>query len=72
MIRLCFYDRLIAYDHRKKSFQLIALELDNDTETPQQKLSFLENLLDKARMCECLTRRLPISKTPTLHKFGQI
>ena len=49
LIRLCFYDRLIAYDHSKKSFQLIILELNNDTETPQQKLSFLEALLDKAR-----------------------
>jgi para-aminobenzoate synthetase component 1 len=49
LIRLCFYDRLIAYDHNKKSFQLLILELDNDTETPQQKLSFLEALLDKAR-----------------------
>jgi para-aminobenzoate synthetase component 1 len=49
LIRLCFYDRLIAYDHNKKTFQLIILELDNDTETPQQKLSFLEALLDKAR-----------------------
>ena len=49
LIRLLFYDRLIAYDHNKKSFRLIALELDNDTETPQQKLSFLETLLDKAR-----------------------
>ena len=49
LIRLCFYDRLIAYDHKKKSFQLITLELDNDTETPKQKLSFLEALLDKAR-----------------------
>ncbi|MGA2070251.1 MAG: anthranilate synthase component I family protein [Sedimentisphaerales bacterium] len=49
LIRLLFYDRLIAYDHIKKSFQLITLQLDNDTETPQQKLSFLETLLDKAR-----------------------
>jgi para-aminobenzoate synthetase component 1 len=49
LIRLLFYDRLIAYDHNKKSFQLITLQLDNDTETPQQKLSFLETLLDKAR-----------------------
>ena len=47
LIRLLFYDRLIAYDHKKKSFQLITLELDNDAETPQQKLSFLEALLDK-------------------------
>jgi len=49
LIRLLFYDRLIAYDHKRKSFQLITLQLDNDTETPQQKLSFLETLLDKAR-----------------------
>jgi len=49
LIRLCFYDRLIAYDHNKKTFQLITLQLDNDTQTPQQKLSFLEALLDKAR-----------------------
>jgi para-aminobenzoate synthetase component I len=48
LIRLLFYDRLIAYDHNKKSFQLITLQLDNDTETPQQKLSFLEALIDKA------------------------
>ncbi len=49
LIRLCFYDRLIAYDHKKKTFQLITLELDNDAETLQQKLSFLKTLLDKAR-----------------------
>jgi len=49
VIHLCFYDRLIAYDHNKKSFQLITLQLNNDTETPQQKLAFLETLLDKAR-----------------------
>jgi para-aminobenzoate synthetase component 1 len=55
LIRLCFYDRLIAYDHNKKSFQLITLELDNDTETPQQKLSFLETLLDKARNVQIAT-----------------
>jgi len=48
LIRLCFYERLIAYDHRSRTFWLIALELDDDTETPQQKLSFLTNLLDKA------------------------
>jgi para-aminobenzoate synthetase component 1 len=58
LIRLCFYDRLIAYDHDKKSFQLITLELENDTETPQQKLSFLKALLDKARDI-----RVPIPKS---------
>jgi para-aminobenzoate synthetase component 1 len=49
LIRLLFYDRLIAYDHNKKSFQLITLQLNNDAETPQQKLAFLEALLGKAR-----------------------
>jgi para-aminobenzoate synthetase component I len=49
LIRLSFYDRLIAYDHSKKTFQLTTLQLDNDAETPEQKLSFLETLLDKAR-----------------------
>jgi para-aminobenzoate synthetase component I len=49
LIRLLFYDRLIAYDHNKKIFQLITLQLDGDVETLQQKLSSLETLLDKAR-----------------------
>jgi para-aminobenzoate synthetase component 1 len=49
LIHLRFYDRLIAYDHRSRIFWLIALELDNDSETPQQKLSFLTDLLDKSR-----------------------
>jgi anthranilate/para-aminobenzoate synthase component I len=52
LIRLGFYDRLIAYDHREKAFWLVALELANDTETPQQKLSFLEDLLENARLTE--------------------
>lgn len=49
LIRLCFYDRIIAYDHCKKTFWLIALELEDDTEAAQQKLSFLAGLLNKAR-----------------------
>jgi anthranilate/para-aminobenzoate synthase component I len=49
LIRLCFYDRLIAYDHQGKTFHLITLELDNDIETPGQKLSSLETLINKAR-----------------------
>jgi para-aminobenzoate synthetase component 1 len=48
LIRLCFYDRIIAYDHLKKVFWLIALELEDDNETPQQKLSYLAGLLDRA------------------------
>jgi para-aminobenzoate synthetase component 1 len=45
LIRLCFYDRLIAYDHHKNNFWLIAIELSDDCEKPQDKLAALEKLL---------------------------
>jgi len=48
LIRLCFYDRLIAYDHKERAFWLISLEMPGDTEEPQDKLACLEQLLDKA------------------------
>ena len=68
LIRLCFYDRLIAYDHREKSFWLIALEFDDEVETPQQKLTFLENMLDKAKTMRAIVP-LPvdIEKTDLTH-----
>ena len=46
LIRLCFYDRLIAYDHRHETFWLVALELPDDTETPEEKMARLERLLE--------------------------
>ncbi len=49
LIRLCFYDRVIAYDHIKNNFWLIALQIPNDNETPNDKLSALEQLLNKAQ-----------------------
>lgn len=49
LIRLCFYDRLIAYDHIKNDFWLIALQLPGDIEKPEEKLASLENLLVQAR-----------------------
>ena len=45
LIRLCFYDRFIAYDHTENSFWLISLQLPSDVETPNEKLSALEKLL---------------------------
>jgi para-aminobenzoate synthetase component 1 len=45
LIRLCFYDRLIAYDHIAKTFWLIALEMSDDTERPEEKLASLEDFL---------------------------
>ncbi|MHC4455931.1 MAG: anthranilate synthase component I family protein [Planctomycetota bacterium] len=48
LIRLCFYDRLIAYDHIEKIFWLIALEWPGDFEKAEIKLASLEKLLAKA------------------------
>ncbi len=49
LIRLCFYDRIIAYDHTEDNFWLIALQLPNDIETPNGKLSALEQLLNESQ-----------------------
>ncbi len=49
LIRLCFYDRLIAYDHIEGTVWLIGLELQGDCEKPQDKLDFLEQLLRESQ-----------------------
>jgi para-aminobenzoate synthetase component 1 len=49
LIRLCFYDRLVCYDHLENSFRLIALQLPDDIERPQSKLAGLERLLSEAQ-----------------------
>ncbi|MBN1391177.1 MAG: aminodeoxychorismate synthase component I [Sedimentisphaerales bacterium] len=49
LMRLCFYDRLIAYDHTENAVWLIALQLPDDTETPNEKLSALERLLNESQ-----------------------
>lgn len=49
LIRLCFYDRVIAYDHTENNFWLMALQLSNDIETPDEKLSTLERLLNESQ-----------------------
>jgi para-aminobenzoate synthetase component 1 len=48
LIRLCFYDRFIAYDHVEDSLWLVALQLTDDIETPEDKLAGLERLLAKS------------------------
>jgi len=48
LIRLCFYDRFIAYDHLEESFWLIGLELPDDAEEPEEKLVALERLLTES------------------------
>jgi para-aminobenzoate synthetase component 1 len=49
LIRLCFYDRVIAYDHRSDVFWLMALELPDDSEKPAEKIAALAHHLDQAR-----------------------
>ena len=49
LIRLCFYDRFIAYDHLKRSFWLIALQLPEESERPDEKLTALEGLLAESQ-----------------------
>jgi para-aminobenzoate synthetase component 1 len=48
LIRLCFYDRVICYDHHQECFFLIVLQLPND-DSVDRKLDFLKGLIDKAR-----------------------
>ncbi len=49
LIRLCLYDRLIAYDHRNETFWAVVLALPDDTESPQEKMAALERWLDISR-----------------------
>jgi para-aminobenzoate synthetase component 1 len=49
LIRLCFYDRFIAYDHLEGNFWLLALELPDDSERPQDKLDALKQLLAESQ-----------------------
>jgi para-aminobenzoate synthetase component 1 len=48
LIRLCFYDRFIAYDHLEGTLWLIALQTPDDTQQPQEKLAALEELLGES------------------------
>ncbi len=49
LIRLCFYDRFIAYDHVEKACWLITLQLPSDNEGPEEKLAGLEELLSESQ-----------------------
>jgi para-aminobenzoate synthetase component 1 len=49
LIRLCFYDRIIAFDHVEGTFCLIVLELPYDNEKPNDKLAVLEQRLRESQ-----------------------
>ncbi len=48
LIRLCFYDKVICYDHKQKCFWLIALEMADDERSPEEKLGWLNGKLNEA------------------------
>jgi len=45
LIRLCFYDKALCYDYAEETFWLIAIQLPDDTESPDEKLKNLEQWL---------------------------
>jgi para-aminobenzoate synthetase component 1 len=49
LIRLCFYDRFVAYDHRSDVFWIVALELPGDSESPADKIASLEDPLHRSQ-----------------------
>lgn len=52
LVRLCFYDRMICFDHKQKQFWLVALEIDDDSQNPDEKLDELEDILRQAGQVE--------------------
>ena len=49
LIRLSFYDRVIAYDQQAQCWWLVALHLSNDTQDVHSKLSVLRDHLSRAQ-----------------------
>jgi len=57
LIRLCFYDKLICYDHNEETCWLIALQLSNEIENTKTKLADLEKLLTTSPQITALPPR---------------
>lgn len=49
VIRLCFYDKAIIFDHKTKQFTFIVLDCQEQSQTPEQKFTTLNNWLEKAK-----------------------
>ena len=47
LIHLCFYDKVIVYDHIEKTLWILILQLPDDTETVQEKIGWMEKLLKR-------------------------
>jgi para-aminobenzoate synthetase component 1 len=69
LIRLCFYDKLITYDHTEGIFWVIALQLLGDIEEPEEKLAYLEKTLAESQKIQ-IERPIPANLEAT--DFSQI
>ena len=63
LIRLCFYDKVICFDHLEKCFHLFSIEFDNDGEGKIQKL---ENILNNINEPMCSAVGQTHRSAPTL------
>ncbi len=68
LIRLCFYDRVICYDHLEKQWYLFALRIDADD--PQAKLDQLAEYLAKANDTSVPRCEAVELESPDLSKFA--
>ena len=48
LIRLCFYDKVICFDHLQNCFYLFAVELPGDIKSGQEKIAQLKDILNQA------------------------
>ena len=52
LIRLCFYDKIICFDHLKNCFYLFAIELPEDEKSGGEKIAQLQEILSQAANSE--------------------
>ena len=48
LIRLCFYDKVICFDHLRNHFYLFAVELPGDEKSGEEKIARLQEILNRA------------------------
>ena len=67
LIRLCFYDKVICFDHLENCFHLFAIDFSDDGD---KKINQLENILNKASMCSTYSGQTHRSApTSTIEQF---
>lgn len=49
LMRLCFYDRAICYDHREEQWYLIALQMAGSSEDVEAKFDHLAEIINEAK-----------------------